>query len=112
MEDFKNVYPACNVYICSQWMRQNISAVLDGTLDFAFAYMVDEEYRSLLHFIPIFDDEIMVAIPASHPSVKEIRTNPKPGCLGLIFIFWKTSRSSFKMNNAMCAVQLTTFLLI
>lgn len=79
MEDFKNVYPACNVYICSQWMRQNISAVLDGTLDFAFAYMVDEEYRSLLHFIPIFDDEIMVAIPASHPSVKEIRTNPKTG---------------------------------
>ncbi|MDD7446968.1 MAG: LysR family transcriptional regulator [Clostridiales bacterium] len=79
MEAFKETYPTYTVYICSQWMRQNIAAVLDGTLDFAFSYRPRAESSSLLNYYPVLDDDILVAIPKSHPLAKEIKINPNTG---------------------------------
>ena len=76
MDDFKKLHPNSNIYLNSQRNTQNISSIKDGKISFFFGYPPDDEDTDHLVFEPIFQDELLVAIPESHPAARCIAPHP------------------------------------
>ena len=76
MEEYMERYPNSNVFINSQRMLQAIPSVKSRDVGFYFGYCPDDVDSSDLAFMPIFQDELLVAVPRMHHAMKLVKPHP------------------------------------
>ena len=77
LQEFKQLYPHCEIDIKSQRAAQNRADVLSGALDFSI-YPFSSDDSCFSHY-PLTDDYLLLAIPENHPLASEIVTDPVTG---------------------------------
>lgn len=75
--NFKYVYPQSHISICTQRVRQNATAVINGELEFADC--TKRSTNDQLDFYPAYDDYIQMALPINHPLLDHVSREGETG---------------------------------
>ena len=75
LKTFNDRFPGVEIQIRPNVTRTTLAALLERTIDFALVHQVRRDRR--LSLIPLFEDEIMVIMPADHPYAKRRFVQPR-----------------------------------